>query len=596
MLLLLDNFEHVMPAGQLLAQLLSACPHLKLLVTSRVVLHLSGEHAYTVPPLSLPDPKEQLPAAQLCRSEAVRLFVERARAARGEFTLTEENARDVAQLCRRLDGLPLALELAAARVRLLPPRTLLARLDSRLRLLTGGPRDLHPRQQTLRATLDWSYSLLDEAERKLFARLAVFAGSWTLQAAEAVCDAGDEWDVTDLLTALLDNSLLTRAAAAGGEPRLSMLETVREYARERLEASGEAEAWRHKHADYYVALAEQVEPELRGPAQAAALNRLEEEHDNLRAAMEWLLRRGDAQQEHLEVAVRLAWAAWLHWVMRGHLNEGRRWLEEVLARGTALPADLRAEALCALGIVLNALGGFPQTMYLLEESAALFGQAGDQRGTAIALTGVGIAAMKRGETERARTLLERALELYRGLSDTWGTAQLLPYLGMLALGQADGARAMEYFDEGLALAREIGDRLAVYKSLYNAACAAQAQGDYARATALYDEGLMLSDELGDRAGAAYCLEGLAGVAGARGEPERAARLLGAAEALLETVGMPRYPYVPDRASHQRVVAAARARLSEPAFATVWAEGRAMTLDQAIAYALSDGPDENDAAG
>jgi tetratricopeptide (TPR) repeat protein len=333
-------------------------------------------------------------------------------------------------------------------------------------------------------------------------------------------------------------------------------------------------------------LAERAEPELRGSAQTAALNRLEEEHDNFRAVMDWLLRRGAAQPEDIGTAGRLAWATWLHWVMRGHLSEGRRWLEEVVERGTALPADRRAQALCVLGIVLNALGSFPQTIRLLEESVALFQRVGDQRGTAIALTGVGITAMKCGETERARALLEAALELYRGQGDRWGTAQLLPYLGIIAIGRDDAGRAIEYFEEGLALARELGDRLGIHKSLYNLAGTAQAQGDWERARRLYREGLTLAEELGDRTNLAYCLEGLAGVAGARGEPERAARLFGAAEALLETVGVARYPYVPDRTAYQRWVAAARAQLAESGFATAWAEGRAMTVDQAIAHAVA----------
>ncbi len=592
-LLVLDSFEHLLSEARLVAQFLSTCPQLKVLVTSRAVLRLSGEHDYAVRPLALPAPGEQPSVQETSRYEAVQLFLARARAARTTFTLTEGNAREVAEICVRLDGLPLALELAAARVRLLPPRAMLARLDKRLPLLTGGAQDLPSRQQTLRATLDWSYSLLDGAEQELLARLAVFASGCTLEAAEAICGAGNVQEVVETLASLVDNSLVSQEERGGGDVRFGMLETVREYALERLESSGEAERVWRMHATFYLELAQRAEPELRGPAQAVWLDRLEAERDNLRAAMGWLLApREPVAHEHIELAVRLGWVLWLFWVMRGHLDEGRRWMKSALERADALQPDVRAKSLCVLGIVLNALGTTEEAMPLFEESAVLFQRAGDQRGTAISLTGLGIGAMKRGDTERATVLLKRSVALYRESGDRWGIAQLLPYIGMLARGRSDYPRARQYFEEGLTLARELEDRLGAYKSLYNLALVAQTQGDSGEATRRYRDGLVLSNELGNAAHMAYCLEGLASVAGATGRAEHVARLLGAAEVLLETVGAPRYPYVPDRATVQRATAGARAQLTAEAFAAAWAAGRAMTLEQAAAYALGD----RDAAG
>lgn len=386
LLLVLDNAEQVLGAAPLVAGLLAACPRLKVLVTSRAALRLSGEHEHPVPPLQLPDPTDPPDPESLARCEAVALFVQRARAARPEFEITPANAPSVAELCARLDGLPLAIELAAARVKVLSPPALLARLGRRLCLLTGGARDLPARQQALRNTMDWCYDLLAPAEQVLFARLAVFVGGCTLEAAEAVAGAGDEAapDVLDGLALLVDQSLLRQVEGPDGEPRFTMLETVREYAAERLEAGGDADVWRRRHADYYLALAEQAAPELVGPRQGAWLDRLEREHDNLRAALSWALERDEQT-----LGLRLVAALGHFWRVRGHLNEGQGWFERLLSRWPDAPAHARAEALSAAGNLAHARDDYGRAAYH-EASRSLRRALEDARGAAQSLHTVGV--------------------------------------------------------------------------------------------------------------------------------------------------------------------------------------------------------------
>ncbi|MFQ5794790.1 MAG: BTAD domain-containing putative transcriptional regulator [Candidatus Bipolaricaulia bacterium] len=389
MLLVLDNFEQVVAAAPQVVELVAACPQLKVLVTSREPCHVRGEHVFPVPPLALPgsDGKRPLAIERLTQYEAVRLFIERAVAVKPDFAVTDENAPAVAEICIRLDGLPLAIELAAARIKLLSPQALLARLGNRLKLLTGGARDLPACQQTLRDTIDWSYDLLNTGERTLFERLSVFVGGGTLEAAEAVCIGADnlelKMDILDGLASLVDKNLLRRKEQADGEPRFLILETIREYGLERLEASGESEAIRRTHADYYLALAEQAEPKLEGPDQRMWLDRLEVEHDNLRAALVWFEQNGEAEAE-----LRLGGALWGFWHMRGYLSEGRRWLEGALAKGEDrdVSASVRAKALHGAGVLTHEQGDYERATVLYEESLDLRRELGDKPGVAILLS------------------------------------------------------------------------------------------------------------------------------------------------------------------------------------------------------------------
>ena len=585
LLLVLDNFEQVAEAAPLLAELLAAAPGVKALVTSRTVLHLSGERGFEVPPLALPEGGSEGELEDLAQVGAVRLFVERAQAAKPGFELSAENAPAVAEIVQRLDGLPLALELAAARVRLLPPQALLARLGNRLGLLTGGARDLPERQRTLRNTIAWSYGLLGRDEQRLFARLGVFAGGFDLEAAEALFSDGQAGisDVLEPLERLVDESLV-RQEERGGEPRFTMLETIREYA---LETLRETPDWREahdRHAEHYVALAEAADPKLKGPGQLAWLARLETEHDNLRAAMARFIER-----DRLEAAVRLGWALWLFWWFHGHVAEGGRWMEVVLSRSGSLPPYPWARALSGAGVMAFASGDYFRAQNLLEQGLSLFRELGDKPGVAGALVIPGQMATFRGEYANAAALLGESLGLYRELGDDWNVAHLLNFLGVIPLVQGNFEGAARCFEEGLSVARRVGDRLPIRVSLYNLALSRRGSGDMAGARELLKEGLTLSAEAGDEASTAYFLEGLAGLSD---DPECAATLLGAAEVRLETVGgVPVYAFEPDRSGHDRAVAAVRARMDRAAFGATWARGRAMGLEGAVAFALEGSQQE-----
>jgi predicted ATPase/DNA-binding SARP family transcriptional activator/DNA-binding CsgD family transcriptional regulator len=607
LMLVMDNCEHLVEAAaRLVETLLSSCPHLKVLATSREPLNVPGELVWPVPPLSAPIGSGESPTKveELTRYESVRLFVERARHRRPSFELTPEKASAVAEVCSRLEGIPLAIELAAARVGVLSVRQIAARLKDSLGVLAGGNRTAGPRQRTLKGTLDWSYDLLGELERDLFGRLSVFAGGWTLEAAEVVGpepgSSVEEQDVLDLLGRLVDKSLVVAEADGVGEARYRMLEPVRQYAREKLEEGGEAEQVRRRHAAWFLHLVEEAEPHLKGQRQVAWLERLEREHDNLRAAMRWLLEEGEVER-----AVRLAWALRLFWYVRGHQSEGYRYTTQTLQKGGVLPTNLRAKALCVGGLASYGLESTERTRRLWEESATLFRQTQDGFGRAISLAGVGLMTLQQGDMERARAHFEESLELYREIGDKWGVSSILSHLGIIPLSQGDHARAVRYFEEALKISREIGDRLVGSIALYNLALEeSRAGGDHERAAELYIEGLGLAVEMGDKANAAYCLEGVAGLILKRGEPERAARLFGASEALLEAVGAPRYAQAQARDFYERAVEELRCHLDEEAFETAWSEGRAMSPEQAIEYALSEekppteatAPEEPSAAG
>jgi predicted ATPase/transcriptional regulator with XRE-family HTH domain/Tfp pilus assembly protein PilF len=624
-LLVLDNCEHLVAACAALADtLLRGHPQVLILATSREGLGVAGESLYRVPSLSVPSPRH-LPSVELVPAyEAARLFVARAQARGTGFTLTTQNAPAVVQICARLDGIPLAIELAAARVGALPVEVIATRLDDAFRLLTGGPRTALPRQQTLRAALDWSHDLLSLPEQVLLRRLAVFADGWPLEAAEQVIGAGEvvpREDVLDLLGTLANKSLVLLEEASG-HPRYRLLETVRQYAAERLDGAGEAVQVRDQHLAWCVGLAEQAEPALVGAEQEVWLGRLEQEHDNLRAALAWA-----GERRAGELGLRLAGALWRFWSIRGYLREGRQWLELALAaEGAEAPlararalngagnlatsqgayaraAALHAEALALrrdlgdqqdiagslnnLGNVAYQQGDYAQAATLFAESLALRRELGDRQGIARLLNNLGGVAYKQGNFAQAIALQEDALALERALGDTYSVAALLNNLGEVVCLQGDYARAATLFAESLALKRELDDREGVVYSLHSLATVVYLQGDYERSCTLLREAILLSQEIEARGLLPDALEILAWVIGAQGQLDRAARLGGAAEIQRDVLGVPLPPE--QRADHERAVRDMRATLDEAAFAVAWAAGRALSLDQAVSIALSDAP-------
>jgi predicted ATPase/DNA-binding CsgD family transcriptional regulator len=624
-LLILDNCEHLIAACALLVEsLLRACPTLHILATSREPLRVSGERIWRVPPLTLPD--AALTATSLAESEAVQLFVERAHGRAPDFVLTEENAAAVATICQRLDGMPLALELAAARVAVLPVGQLAARLDDALRVLTVGERTAPPRQQALRATLDWSHALLGAEERAVLRRLAVFAAGWELEAAEAVCGAGEiaRADVLELLGQLVEKSLVAMAEE-GGAARYSMLEVVRQYAAERLAASGEREDAHRRHAAYYLAIAAVPDAAAVGAAQMAWVERLEREHDNLRAALQWAV-----EQEDAETALRLVGALWPFWEARGYLREGRRWLTAALGMADAGDPALRGKALRGAGLLATWQGDYPAaralhaeslTLYralgdrdsiahalenlgmvaheqgeyaaasaLHAESLAIRRELGDQRNIASSLNNLGLVMRGQGDYAAARALHEESLAIHRVLQDHQGIGNELSNLGMMAYLQGDDAAARALHEESLAIRRTLGDRRGIAISLSNLGLVAYRQGEYATARALHAESLAIRRALGD-ASIPESLEGLAAVAGALGKGARAARLLGAAATLRAAITAPLPP--DERAVQEAWVARVRADLDADVWDAAWATGAATPIEAIIAEALATPPSRAD---
>ena len=581
LLLLLDNFEHLTDAAPDVAALLAACPSLVVLVTSRSPLRVRGEQEYRVPPLDLPQPGIGTDPDAALASDAVRLFVARARESQADFALTPANTAAVVAICRRLDGLPLALELAAARIGLLPPAALLGRLDRALPLLADGPRDLPARQRTMRDAIAWSHDLLTPKERATFARLAVFAGGGTLDAAEAICaDADAEAPAAlDRVATLLRSNLLVRDGTSGGEegpgsPRVRMLEPIREFAEERLAADSESADLRRRHAEYYLALVEGERVD-----QSAWLRRVGPEHDNLRAALRWAF--GGGGDAHL--GLRLAAALWWFWEVRGHLTDGRAWLERALAAEAGPPTSLRAEAYFGAGALAIRQRDYAAADAFDEQSLAIWRALDDPSGIARALTALAEVALRRGDQGRASALLAESVALRRALGDNAGLAESVNLAGLVARDTGDYARAQDLFEECLVLWRELQRPWGISIVLGNLGHLGLRQGDEERAAALLGECLALSWELGASWNIAYGLEGLAGVAARRGEVGRAARMWGAAEALREAIGAPLPPNLAPY--HDEQVAAARALAAEMDWDTAWATGRAMPLEGAVAEGL-----------
>jgi predicted ATPase/DNA-binding CsgD family transcriptional regulator len=583
LLLVLDNCEHLIEACAALAEtLLRFCPGLCVLATSREALGITGEVAWPVPSLSLPDLRRMPDIGSLPEYESARLFVERTVAVTPTFTLTEQNASTVAQVCYRLDGIPLAIELAAARTKVLSVEEISERLDDCFGLLASGSRTAMPRHRTLHATMDWSHELLGRKERALFRRLSVFAGDFALEAAESVCVGEDleRDEMLELLSHLVDKSLVV-VREQDGQTRYRLLETVHQYGGEKLEESGEAGQVQERHARYYLTLAEEAEPELKGEQQVAWLERLEQERDNLRATMRWLLARGEPGE-----TARLGWALWLFWGIRAHFAEGRRSMEQTLSAGgsATMPASARAKVLFVAGMMANYQGDHLAAEPLIEESLRSFRQLEDKLGTAWALSNASIAAIGQGQPQRAITLIEESVDLFLEVEEKWGASIQYCFLAVAWRDQGDHSRAKRLVERGLALSREVGERQSISSALYTLATLAQTEGDHERARDLFAEGLTVSAELGNEADVAHCLEGLASISAAEGRIARAARLWGAEEALLGKIETAVYTYVPDRSLRRNRVVAARSQVGEEAFEAAWAEGQTMKTEQAIEYA------------
>jgi predicted ATPase len=601
LLLGLDNFEQVVGAAPLLTQLVEAAAGLVVLVTSRTVLRLSGEHEFPVPPLPVPPAGAGPDPVGLSRYASVSLFAERAHAVAPGFELTAANAGAVAEICRRLDGLPLAIELAAARVKLLPPQALAARLDQRFSVLTGGARDLPERQRTLQNTLDWSFDLLSGGEQTLLARLGVFAGPFTLPAAEALC-APDEGGadgpgpVMEALGSLVDSSLV-RAETRGGQPRFSLLETIRDYALERLADGGDWVRAHDRHAAYFQALAEPRDAELAGPGQLAWLGRLETERDNAWAAMSWLTDQG-----HVDQAAQLFLLTWRFWWLRGHLAELARLGDEMAVGSEDLPPYQRALALTAAGFIRRNNGDPARARTVFEQSLPLYRQTNEKlavitNATVLAVLGH-LAATRRDHTAAGELLDEgqalvkefrdEDLAGYDRLQQLLTIAFLDNFLGQVRLSQADNDAAARLFTDAMSVARRARDRIPVLVSLYDLALSSRAQGDPAAAAAHLREGLAIAAEAGDETSAAYYLEALAAVAVQQDNPQRAIRLLSAARTQLQANGSGwLHAYVPRAPHDDTVLAALRARTGDPAYQEAQAWGETIGSSHARQFALKE---------
>ena len=621
MLLVLDSFEHLVAAAPMVADLLTSAPKLKIMVTSRAPLHIYGEHEFPVPSLTLPDPKGVHPIEVLSQYSAVALFIKRAVAVKPDFELTEDNASAVATICVRLDGLPLAIELAAARIKLLSPSAIETRLASRLQLLTGGARDLPARQQTLRGAIDLSYDLLNPAEQMLFRRLSVFVSGCTLEAVEAVCNTKRdlELDVLDGMASLVDKSLLQQIEGAGGESRFIMLETIREYGLEKLAASGDKALTRRSHAAYCLVLAEEWASEDTGAEELQGPDRFEVEHDNFRAALEWLTESGDA-----EWGLRLGAALFRFWEMREYLAEGRDRLGKLLKLPGAA-ARTRTRALFAAGVLAGEQGNYESADLLLKESLEIARGLDDKRGVAISLNALAVNARDQGDVAASRSLFEESLVLWKELADRVAVARALSNLANVVKMQGDYAPARSMYRECHSIFQELGDRTGAAWSLNHESDVARDQGDmdaaralcheslsifrdlgdrwgmagsladlgnlsrdqkdYPTSQSLYRESMSVFQELGHKRGIARLLECFACSAASRLKPERALRLAGASAALRRMLGTPLPPA--EQAKLERSLEPARQSLSNTGASAAWLEGWVMPMEKAIQVAIEN---------
>lgn len=617
-LVVLDNFEQVDAAAPLLATLLGAGSGLKLLVTSRSLVHLAAEYHLPVPPLALPDLTLQPSVDELAGMPAIALFAERARAATGNFSLTSENARIVTEICRRLDGLPLAIELAAAWTRLLSPAALLDRLAKRLLELTGGPRDAPTRHQTIRDTIAWSHDLLAPEERDVFVQLGVFAGGWAVEAAEAIVSPQHS-DILGSLARLVDQSLVQVATRPGGEPRFNLLETVREYAREKLSLSADRESTETRHTAYFLGLADKAHSALDGPEEAIWLARLGADYDDVRSVFERALATSDPN-----TALRLGVSLWGFWARRGHLREGRAALERALSIGGKADPTVRAKAIFCLGNLALDLSDLSEARTHFLESLAMWREMSDQDGIASALNGLGLVARDLGEYTQARDYFHEALTIWSTLDDDSGVALAQYNLGRVEVAIGVYDRAKTWYEQSLAVRRELRDASGIAYSYCRLAAVARLGGEVASARSLLNEGHLMFVGLGDRQGEALalmglaqvaqqteddlqalrlfrsaltihrltldrqgtveCVEGIAATALKRGHVEEAIRLMGATVPLRGALAPA--PTVAERQEMDRTVSLARRTLTDSAFLTAWAAGQALTLEQATDEALA----------
>ncbi|MEJ2131158.1 MAG: tetratricopeptide repeat protein, partial [Gammaproteobacteria bacterium] len=597
LLLVLDNFEHVRAAARDLAEIMSHCPRLKVLITSREILRLSGEHDFPVPPLTVPPRDKRLSLEELERYEAVRLFCDRAQAARTDFGLNADNANTVVEICQRLDGLPLAIELAAARVRTMALPELLEALAKRLSVLTDGAVDLPERQQTLRDAIAWSFELLEPDEQAFCRRLAVFAGGCDPEVAGTICDPEGEADVPTLLDSLVAKSLLGVAWHAAREsaskvvpqaadaPRYGMLETIREYALERLEEAGEWDSLRERHRDWCLHLAEEAEPELRGSESADWMETLERDHDNLRAALQ---RCFEGREQEPELGLRIANALMNFWYERGHISEMRDWLERGLDVAKTAPAVLRARAHYGAAGMARQQGFLEEAEIHCEEALDLYRSAEDQNGIARALGELGAILQRQGHQERSESALQEALTILRKLDDPERLSFTLVALGALQYIQGRLDDAAESYRESLEIGRQRNDKHATATALVNLGEISQMKGENAEARELYAESLSIYGVLHMDIAIAYCLEVIAGIDAADGEHARAARLFGAAEHVREEIGTPVESF--NRERYDRDLALVREALEETTFAQERAVGRGLTQGEAVALALGEASD------
>ena len=574
LLLVLDNFEHVTDAAVLVGDIRDRCPSVTMLVTSRVPLQLRGEQRVPLLPLSVPTRRDGQ-YRDVDASAAVRLFVARAQAMQPSFELSPANLDDVAAICARLDGLPLAIEMAAARIALLPPKALRKRLTSRLNVLTGGLRDLPPRQRTLRATIDWSYGLLSEAEQQLFRGLSVFASEWSLNAAETVC--ADETDdapfVLDLLEALVDGSLVRLVETEDGEPRYAMLETMREFAAEQAQTTSDTDELGRRHADYYLDLVEKAEAHLVSAEQTDWLNRLEREHDNLRVALEWTLRH-----DEIETGLRVAGALWRFWWQRGYLSEGIAWFDQLLAKPQPVSTLVRARALNGAGNLNWTRGDLEKAWRQHTECLALRRELGDEAEIAKSLNNLGLVATYLEREAEAVAYFEESLEMHRRIGHTRPIAGVLVNLGELVMQQGDLGRADELIQESLRLYREFGDPRGTADSLHNLGGLACDLQQYDRARSYLAESVTLYAQVGDQHGIAACLQDFAVVLVSDGALERATWLLGCAGHIRATLGGRMTPV--ELARYERLLDATRTALGSVAFDAAIAHGAALPIDEA----------------
>ena len=583
LLLILDNFEQLLPGAAQISELLNSAPGLKIVVTSRAHLRLSVDHEFVVPPLAVPASESSESLEQLSDYPAVRLFVARAQNAKPGFALTNENASTVADICRRLDGLPLAIELAAARTRLMSPATILGRLEHQLTLLTRGPRDMPARQQTMRATLQWSYDLLDEKDRRLFACLAVFVSGFTLAAAEAVCGPVSEtsvehFPVLDGITSLIEHNLLTAKEQREDDSRFQMLEVVREFALETLKQSGTKHDVDRLHAEYYCSLGEAAEPQLQAAQSADWLNKLESDHDNLRAALQWAAEKDPA------VGQRLAGAIWRFWWLHGHIREGCDQLGLFLSL-TPTADEVRAKLLSGAAQLNRLKGNRQLARSYSEEELLLARSTGDKKNAALSLQRLGFLRLDDGELENARALLEEGLQFALELGDKQVLGMLYNGLGELSRLQEDFDRAADFYLKALAFNREAGDRVRQTTNLINLGATALSQDDLKTAASYYREGLTIASSMDDMNGTLYCLEGIAGSCWAITSPPTAATLLGAADSQRTINNLFIEPA--DRLLYDRSITRVREALTEEVFSRLFSEGSRMKLDEAVALALSE---------